>query len=253
MQLTIRSGGAGEEGLLKRSAKGDCEMLDCEFIVVDGPYAKRKFWERMILSGVTDGHAKAADVSRSSCGRILKSARGIKPDDLSPQARAARTANLGDFDGLRFIAKIGIEKGKPKNDGSGDNYADKNILAAVITPDKKDWHAVEQSPASPNGGAAPTSGSSSPAARGHRKTGVGIMKTRTPIGQVSPAAIEDIWQRRATAAAIEAARKSNHRRRHSAWHADRSARRRRVGMDRCRHPVRLDLDARRTGNRRRPR
>jgi hypothetical protein len=33
------------------------------------------------------------------------------------------------------------------------------------------------------------------------------MRTPRPIGQVSPAAIEDIWQRRATAAAIEAARK----------------------------------------------
>ena len=32
------------------------------------------------------------------------------------------------------------------------------------------------------------------------------MKTRT-IPQVSPAAIEDVWQRRATAAAIEAVRK----------------------------------------------
>ena len=37
VQLTIRPGGAGEGGLLKRSANGDCEMLDCEFIVVDGP------------------------------------------------------------------------------------------------------------------------------------------------------------------------------------------------------------------------
>jgi hypothetical protein len=163
VQLTIRPGGAGEEGLLKRSQKGDCEMLDAEFIVVDGPYAKRKFWERMILSGVTDGHAKAAEVSRSRLRTILESARGIKPDDLSPQARAARTANLGDFDGMRFIAKIGIEKGTLKKDGSGDMYADKNILAAIITPGKNDWHTVEQS-APPNGGAAPASGSSSAAA-----------------------------------------------------------------------------------------
>ena len=47
---------------------------------------------------------------------------------------------------MRFIAKIGIEKGRPKNDGSGENYADRNTIAAVITPDRKDWHTVEQVP-----------------------------------------------------------------------------------------------------------
>jgi hypothetical protein len=75
VQLTIRAGNAGEDGLLKRSKDGMCEMLDCEFIVVDGPYTKRKFWERMILAGTTDGHAKAAEVSRGRLRTILESAR----------------------------------------------------------------------------------------------------------------------------------------------------------------------------------
>ena len=37
----IRPGGVGEDGLLKRSSKGDCEMLDLEFVLVDGDYARR--------------------------------------------------------------------------------------------------------------------------------------------------------------------------------------------------------------------
>ena len=61
-------------------------------------------------------------------------------------------ADLKDFDGLMFIAKIGVEKGKPKNDGSGENYADKNVLAAVITPDKAGWHPVTQAPPFDSGG-----------------------------------------------------------------------------------------------------
>src|SRR5262249_35480207 len=146
VQLTIRPGGAGEGGLLKRSQDGGCEMLDCELVVVDGPYMKHKLWERMIISGTTDGHAKAAEISRGKLRAILESARGIKPNDTSKEAREARTAELGDFDSLRFIAKIGIEKGRPKNDGSGENYADRNTIAAVITPDRKDWHTVEQVP-----------------------------------------------------------------------------------------------------------
>ena len=146
VQLTIRPGGAGENGLLKRSQDGGCEMLDCELVLIDSSHAKRKLWERMIISGTTDGHAKAAEISRGKLRAILESARGIRPDDTSKEARKARTAELGDFDGLRFIAKIGIEKGRPKNDGSGESYADRNTIASVVTPDRKDWHAVEQVP-----------------------------------------------------------------------------------------------------------
>ena len=146
VQLTIRLGGAGEGGLLKRSQDGGCEMLDCELVVVDGPHMKRKLWERMIISGTTDGQAKAAEISRGKLRAILESARGIKPNDTSKEARNARTAELGDFDGLRFIVKIGIEKGRPRNDGTGESYPDRNTIASVITPDRKDWHTVEQAP-----------------------------------------------------------------------------------------------------------
>jgi hypothetical protein len=162
--LRIRPGNAGEDGLLKRSAKGDCEMLDLEFVIVDGQFARRKFWQNMVLAGSSDGHAKAAEISRGTLRTILESARGIKPDDVSPQARAARTVALKDFDNLTFIAKIGVEKGKPKNDGTGESYPDRNVLAAVITPDKREWRSVEQAPPwnGGGGGAAPASGSSAP-------------------------------------------------------------------------------------------
>jgi hypothetical protein len=157
VQLTIRPGGAGEGGLLKRSQDGGCEMLDCEFIVVDGSHAKRKFWERMVVAGTSDGHGKAAEISRGKLRAILESARGIKPADVSAEARKARTAEYGDFDGLRFVAKIGVEKGRARNDGSGENYPDRNYVAAVITPDRRDWHAVEQVPR-PAGSAGPATG-----------------------------------------------------------------------------------------------
>jgi hypothetical protein len=162
VSLKIRAGGAGEGGLLKRSKNGDCEMLDLEFVVVDTPHVRRKFWEYLILAGTTDGHAKAAEVSRGTLRAIIESAKGIKPEDVSPQARQARTVELKDIDGMTFVAKIGVEKGKPRNDGSGENYADKNILAAVVTPDKKDWHPVEQPPPF-NGGGGGSGGATPPA------------------------------------------------------------------------------------------
>ena len=92
---------------------------------------------------------------------ILDSALGLKPDDVSPQARAARTVSLKQFEGMNFIAKIGIEKGRPKNDGTGENWPDKNIIAAVITPDKKEWHPVEQPPPFNGGNARATASAAS--------------------------------------------------------------------------------------------
>ena len=178
-------------------------MLDLEFVVVDGPQAKRKLWERMVISGTTDGHAKAAEISRGKLRAILESARGIKPGDVSPEARKARTAEFSDFDGLRFIAKIGIEKGSPKNDGSGENYADRNTIAMVITPDRKDWHAVEQAPRARPARSPATTAAVAPI----DQAGVGVMRQVHTIGIPTASAIEDVWQRRATAAAIEAARK----------------------------------------------
>ena len=77
---------------------------------------------------------------------IIDSAKGLMPDDISAEARAARTVSLKDFEGMCFMVKIGVEKGEPKNDGSGGNYADKNCIGLVITKDKQGWRPVEQDP-----------------------------------------------------------------------------------------------------------
>lgn len=137
LQLNIRPGNVGEGGLLKRSKSGEAEALDCELIVVEGPYTKRKFWDFMTLSGTTDGHATAADISQRKLRAILESARGIRPTDVSEAAKKARVAELHEFDGIRFMARIGVEPAK------GD-YRAKNFVAEVITPDRKEWHPIQQ-------------------------------------------------------------------------------------------------------------
>ena len=160
--LHIRPGNVGEDGMLKRSKDGSCEMLDCEFAVTDGPFKGRKFWENWILEGTTSGHAKSIGINRGTLKAILDSALGLKPDDVSPQARAARTVSLKQFEGMTFIARIGIERGNARNDGSG-NWPDKNVLAGVITPDRKEWHPVEQPPPF-NGGGSPSAAAPSSSA-----------------------------------------------------------------------------------------
>ena len=103
-------------------------MLDCEFVARRRTLRAAQILGRISSSkGTTDGHAKAAEISRGILRSILDSALGLKPDDMSPQARAGRTVSLKHFDNMTFIAKIGIEKGKPKNDGTGENWPTRTL------------------------------------------------------------------------------------------------------------------------------
>jgi hypothetical protein len=139
LSMTVRPGGAGTGGWLKKSRDGLSEGLDCECTVIEGPYEKRKIWPLFTLGGTTNGHADAAKISRIKLRAILESARGIRPDDKSEQAaKARRTSSFADFDGLRFLAKTGVER--------RDGFAAKNTLQEIITPEREQWHAIPQVP-----------------------------------------------------------------------------------------------------------
>ena len=156
VRMTVRPGSAGEDGWLRRSKDGNSEMLDCEFVVLDGPFAKRKFWTFFTIAGTTPGHGEAANISAGYLRAMLESARGIKPDDTSDAAKQARRiGSYGDLNGLSFIARVGVEP--PQN-----GYKAKNRLDHVVTPDEKAWKPVTQGPeAAPS--AAPAKSASTPA------------------------------------------------------------------------------------------
>jgi hypothetical protein len=145
VSMHIIAGNVGEDGMLKRSKEGDCEMIHCEFTVLDGAYKDRKFWQYLILVGTTDKQKQAVIRTLGTLKAILDSALNLKPKDESNEARAARTVSLKWFDGKSFIAKIGVAE------GSG-NYPDNNVLVGIITPDKQQYHPVEQPPPFDGGG-----------------------------------------------------------------------------------------------------
>jgi hypothetical protein len=145
VQMNVRHGNVGADGILKRSNNGQAEGLDAEFIVVEGEYAKRKFWSFMVVDGATDGHEQAADITNRRLRAIIESVKGIKPTDVSDAAKAARNVEYSEFSGMRFLCKVGVE---PARDG----YKAKNILAEVITPDRKEWRPIEQAPKPPTKG-----------------------------------------------------------------------------------------------------
>jgi len=156
LQLKIRPGNAGDDGWLKRAGNGKSEGLDCEFTVTSGEYAKKKLYQVFTLRGDEGGHDEAGKISMRTLRAILESAKGIRPDDNSEAAQNARKpASWADFDGLRFVARLGVRP--PEK-----SYPAKNTIIEVITPDKLTWKQPEQIKAAP--ATAPTAAPAAPPA-----------------------------------------------------------------------------------------
>ena len=134
VMLNLRAGGKGDGGWLKESKTSDNMMLDCEFIVTEGEYYKRKFWQYMVIQG----SEKAVNISRKTLRAIIESARAVQPDDITPEAQNNRKiSGYGDLNGLCFPVKVGIEKAQ-----AGTDYKDKNKILVVITPDMPEYFKV---------------------------------------------------------------------------------------------------------------
>jgi hypothetical protein len=167
VQLRIRKGDVGEDGMLTRAKSGESEYLNAELVLLDGKYSKMKLWQNLLLTGATDGQKQMIDKSRAIMKAMLDSAYGLHPDDKSQEARAKRVKLLRDFEGLHFQVKIGIEKGKPKSPGSVEMYRDRNVLDDVITPNKPGYRGpFDQNAPSSGGGPSPaTPAASAPVAK----------------------------------------------------------------------------------------
>jgi hypothetical protein len=145
VMMKLRPGGANganemDAGLLKASPHSDAKMLDCEFTVTEGPYARRKFWQNFTVAGGKldeKGHSKGWNISKSAFRAMIDSALGLKPDDLSEAARAKRViGGLRQLDGITFAARIMVE-------GSDNpNYRDSNKIANIVLPNEPAYGAI---------------------------------------------------------------------------------------------------------------
>jgi len=133
--VTIKPGGKGDGGWITQSNSG-FEYLALELTIMSTPMAKRKIFQNAGVGGTTEGHNKAAEITRSFLRGMLESANGIEPKDESDKARRARCiTSWADLDELIFAVEIGIDKGK-------DGYEDKNKITRAITPDHKFYQRV---------------------------------------------------------------------------------------------------------------
>jgi hypothetical protein len=171
--MIIRPGGIDgqaeiDQCLLKapKDPTSDVRMLDCEFTVAEGPFARRKFWQLFTVQGGKvdeNGVSIAWKISKSTFRAMIDSALGLDPQDTSEAAKQKRILRgLADLNHIAFIAKIKIEASEDAR------YGDQNRLDRVVLPTEKEWKLVmdgKDVPASPSRsrGAAAKTASAQPA------------------------------------------------------------------------------------------
>ena len=158
LTMSIRKGGVDgmsevDRGLLKPSNQpgSDVRMIDAEFTVVEGPFARRKFWQNFTVQGGKvdeQGQSVGWKIAKSQFRSMIDSALGLNPEDMSEEAKAKRMLRgLADLDGITFVAKIQIETSR------NPAYKDANKLDHVVLPTAPQWHKVmagEVVPAQPS-------------------------------------------------------------------------------------------------------
>ena len=107
--------------------------LNCEFVVLEGPYAKRKVWSLIGLHSPKG--PEWTNMGRAFVKSVLNSAFGLSPNDHSNAANQRRCiGGMKDLDGLTFAVKIDMEQ-----DQHGD---DKNVIKSVICAGHKDYARI---------------------------------------------------------------------------------------------------------------
>ena len=149
VRMTIKPGGHDDSaqgwtgGYATESFDTGSVYLACEFVVLEGPFAKRKMWSNIGLhskKGPTWGQ-----MGRSFIRAALNSARNVHPQDNSPQASSARRIQgFHELDGLEFLARVDIEK-----DGKGQ---DRNVVKIAVEPDHPDYAKLMGVPPKTTGG-----------------------------------------------------------------------------------------------------
>jgi hypothetical protein len=110
--------------------------LSAEFVITEGPFARRKVWS--LIGLLSQKGPEWGSMGRSFVRGILNSSRGLSDKDNSPQAQTSRRINgFADLDGIEFLAKVDVGK-----DQNGDA---KNELRFAVTPDHKDWQTFQES------------------------------------------------------------------------------------------------------------
>jgi len=139
VRMTIKPGGYDDfsqgwnGGYATQNQETGSVYLNCEFVVLEGPFARRKLWSLIGLKSPKG--PEWTNMGRTFIKGALNSAFGLHPNDNGAQAMQARCiTGFSDLDGIEFVVKVDVEK-----DNRGD---DRNTIKTVITPDSNEYAAV---------------------------------------------------------------------------------------------------------------
>jgi len=137
--MTFKAGGHYDasqgwtDGYPTQSSKTGAVYLAAEFVITGGEYAKRKMWSNIGL--YSPKGPTWTQMGRTFVRAALNSARGVLPQDNSPQAVAARRIQgFVDLDGLEFVVRVDIEK--------DDRGEDRNVVKMAIEPDHPEYARI---------------------------------------------------------------------------------------------------------------
>lgn len=127
-------------------AKSGLRGLWVKVEVVSGEYAEVFWYENMWLPAahqkctLDEGQTKACNMWGARMRAILEASNGFMPKDDSPKAKRARDiSSWFDFNERVFPVRVGIAK-EPYV--KGDKVYWNNAIAAIITPDKKEYRQI---------------------------------------------------------------------------------------------------------------
>ena len=137
VRMTIKPGGYSsqewEGGYASQNSDTGSLYLNCEFVVLEGQYARRKVWSLIGLQSPKG--PEWGNMGRTFIKGILNSARGVLSQDTSPAAQNARRINtLQELDGIEFGARVDMEKDQQGND--------RNVIKTIITPEHQEYAAL---------------------------------------------------------------------------------------------------------------
>ena len=140
VRMTIQPGGYNDancgwtEGYATLNPRTGSVYLTCEFVIMEGEYAKRKVWSHIGLYSANG--PEWSNMGRSFIRAILSSARGLSEDDHSQEASNKRyIRSLGDLNGIEFVARIDVETNKEKG-------TLRNVIKNAISKDHPQYETI---------------------------------------------------------------------------------------------------------------
>lgn len=130
--VTVRPHNMDLGTVLVPSKSSDGRFIDVELTICEGPYARRKVWDRIGLAGSKEKWVAQGFAAVRHILEVGREIVGFQPNDPKYTLGTVSQTNgdmvLMELDGLRCAIQIGVQK------GTAEFPDDKNTVRAYLSP-----------------------------------------------------------------------------------------------------------------------